>query len=259
MPCRDDEAAQILDAVGRSDISDQVLTRMLVDEAAAGVRAKTPDSSFQLLRRDLEAAHHRYIGADSVLTHLAADRDDLGDTWQCQKLGTHHEVGDLAQLHHRFVCRSCNRDQHDLAHDRGHGPHLRLDPGRQPALDERQTLGDLLAGAVDLHLPAELDVDDRQADARHGAHTLGTGHPVHHCLDRKGNELLDLLRRQTFRLGDQHNRRAVEVGEHIDGQARQDKASVGDKGQGCRQHHDPVLEARCNDELEHMGALTEPD
>ena len=108
--------------------------------------------------------------------------------------------------------RPCDRHQHDLAHDRGDRPDLRLRAVRQPALHRRQTLRHLLPGAIDLGLPAELHVDDRQADAGGRANARHAGHAAHGRLDRVGDELLHLLRRQALRLGDQHDRRPLRSG-----------------------------------------------
>ena len=83
-----------------------------------------------------------------------------------------------------------------------------------------KSLGDLLAVAKDLRAPSKLDVDDRQSDARDRAHPGDAGQAVHLGLDRKGDELLDLLRCQP--LGFRHDRdgRPIEIGEHIDGKPR---------------------------------------
>ncbi len=91
----------------------------------------------------------------------------------------------------------------------------------------RQPLRDLLPGAIDLGVPAELDVDDRQADAGGRADAHHAGHAAHGRLDRVGDELLDLLRRQPLGLGEQHHGGAVEVGEYVDRKPRQHEAAVG--------------------------------
>ena len=77
-------------------------------------------------------------------------------------------------------------------------------------------LGDLLAVAVDVGAPVELDIDDREPDAGDRAHAGDAGQAVHLRLDREGDELLDFLRREAFRLGHDGDGRPVEVGEHVD-------------------------------------------
>ena len=62
-------------------------------------------------------------------------------------------------------------------------------------------LGDLLPVEVDVGAPVELDVDDRQADARHRAHAHDARHAVHRRLERERDELLDLLGGQALGLG----------------------------------------------------------
>ena len=246
----DHEVAQVLDAVGEADVADEELARVLVDEAAAGVGAEAAHGGLELGKRDLEPAHHHGVGGDAVLTHLAADRDHLRDAGDGEDLRADDEIGDLAQLHGRHR-RARDRDQHDLAHDRGDRAHLRLHAGRQAALHARHALGHLLARAVDLGVPVEFDVDDGETDAGGGADAHGAGHAAHRRLDGIGDELLDLLRRQALGLGHQGDGGPVEVGEHVDGQARQREAAVDHEHERGAQHEQPAPETRIDDALEH--------
>src|SRR5207245_984865 len=77
------------------------------------------------------------------------------------------------------------------------------DAPRKLVAHEREALGNQLTVAEDVGAPIEFNVDNRQADARDRAHARHPGHPVHDAFDRKGDELLDLLGRQSLRLRDQ--------------------------------------------------------
>ena len=166
----DDRVAQVLQALGQADVADQVLAPVLVDEAAARVGAEARDRRLDLLVRDVQRLHGGDVRRDPVLAHLAADRDHLRDARDGEELRPDHEVGELAHLHGRDASRSVDGDQHDLAHDGGDRPHLRVDAARELLAHERQALGDELARAVDVGAPVELDVDDGQADAGDRAH-----------------------------------------------------------------------------------------
>ena len=63
---------------------------------------------------------------------------------------------------------------------------------------------------------------------------IGARHAAHRRLDRIGDELLDLLRREPFGLRHQHHGWAVEVGKNIDRKPRQHEAAVGDEHEGRR-------------------------
>ena len=77
-----------------------------------------------------------------------------------------------------------------------------------------------LAVAIDVGAPVELDIDDRQPDARHRAHARHARHAVHLRLDREADQQLDLGRREALRLGHDGDGRPVEVGQHVDRQPR---------------------------------------
>ena len=222
----------------------RIFLRVLVGEAAAGVAAELRERLLQLLVGDAERAQCRRVRRDAVLAHFAAHRDDLGHAGNGEQPRAHDEIGDLAHAHRRDAFRRRHRDEQDLPHDRVDRTHLRERVGRELALHERKTLGDLLAVAEDFGAPGELDVDDRQADARDRAHAGDAGQAVHLGLDRIGDELLDLLRGQALGLGHDGDGRPVEIGEHIDGQPRGGQRAEDDEDGGGHQHQDAVLERR---------------
>ena len=252
MPVEDDGVAQVFEALGQADITDQVLAAMLIDEPAGGIGAESGHCRFDLLIRNVETLHQSNIGDNAVLAHFAADRNDLCDARNGEKLRPDHEVRNLANLHRRHgVAR--DRDQHDLAHDRRHRPHLGDHATGQLFAYQRQTLGNELAVAIHVRAPVELDVDDREADAGHRAYPRHARHPVHDAFDREGDELLDLLGCETFGFRHQRDDRTVEVRKDIDRNARQNETSVADQYQRRRQHEDAVAQAGRYQEIEHCS------
>ena len=249
-----DRVGEVLEPLGQADIADEVFAAALVDEAAAGVGAEARDRLLDLLMRDVERLHGGDVRRHPVLAHFAADRDHLGDAAERQKLRADDEVGDLAHLHRRGAAVAGQRHQHDLAHDRGDRAHLRIEAARKLLADQREPLGHELPRAVDVGAPVEFHIDDRQADAGHRAHPDHARHAVHRGLDRIGDELLDLLRRQAFGLGEQRHRRAVEVGKHVDRDARQHEGAVAHEDERRRQHEQPVAQARRDQDVEHGPA-----
>ena len=156
----DHEIAQILDSGRAADVADQNLARLEVDEAAAGVGSELLQGALDRLEAHVEAGHAARVGDDAVLAHLAADGNDLRNAGNGQQLRAHGEVGQLAQRH-RVDAGAGHGDEHDLAHHRRDRTHLRADIRRKLLAHQLQTLGDLLARAVDVDRPIELDVDDR--------------------------------------------------------------------------------------------------
>jgi hypothetical protein len=106
--------------------------------------------------RDREVVQAQLLLLDEhlVLRQLAADDRDLGDAGDRQQLVAQVELGVGAQL------RSANaavgrrhRQQHDLAGDGRDRRHLGVRVGRQVLAHGVESLGDELAGAVDVHVP----------------------------------------------------------------------------------------------------------
>ena len=150
--------AQILQPLGQADVADQVFAAVLVDKSTARVRSKPRDRLLDLIMRNIECLHRRQIGRDAVLADFPADWNDLGDARQSKQLRTEHEVRHFADLHWRNRAIAAHSDQHDFAHNRGHGSYLRVDRARQLLADEGETLGHKLPGAINVHAPIELDV-----------------------------------------------------------------------------------------------------
>ncbi len=101
------------------------------------------------------------------------------------------------------------QDRRDGTHDRSHVLGELFGRELQPLLHE-------LARAIDVHAPVELDEQDREPDPRVGADAHDAGRSVHGCLERPGDQRLDLFRSQARRLGQHGHERAVQIRKDID-------------------------------------------
>jgi hypothetical protein len=239
LPIRNDRVPQVVEPPVHTDIADQIFAALLIDETAARIDAEARDRRLELVVAHIEKMHRDRVRHDAVLTNLAADRDDLGNARNGQELRAQHEIGDLAHVHGRDRI-ACHRDQHDLAHDRGDGAHLRRNSARELLPHERQPFRDQLAIAEDICAPVEFDVDDRKTDTRHRPHPRHAGHSVHDALDRERDELFDLLRRQTSGFGHQRHDRAIQIRKDVNGNAWKHKRPINDGTQRDREDDQPV-------------------
>ena len=69
------------------------------------------------------------------------------------------------------------------------------------------------------------------------------GIPFIDGLDRKRDELLDFLRREPFRFGEDVHGRPVEIRKHVDRNARQREQPVADENDRRRQNEQAVAQA----------------
>ena len=233
---RHHDTCQILDILRAAHVADQELAAVLVGEAPARVRSELGKRLLDLFEGDAECTHGGRIRRNPVLPNLAADRDDLGNAGNAQDSRADREIRQLPQFHRRDTFRTRHGDQHDLAHDRVYRPHLRNDIGGKLRLDEGKTLRDLLAIAVDLGIPVELHIDDRQADAGCRADAAHTRQAVHLGLERIGHKLLDLLRRKAFGFRHDGDGGPVEVRENVDRQVGHGERAVNHQNGGNGQH-----------------------
>src|ERR1700730_6815925 len=153
---------------------------------------------------------------DAILSDLSADRDHLGDSWNAQKTRPNNKVRSLAKLHWRGAVAGHSNEK-NLSHDRADRTHLRHSEGWELIADQSEPFGNLLAIAVDVGAPLELDIDHGQADAGHRAHAAHSGHTIHLRFDQECDELLDLHRGKTLGLGNDGDRGLVKIGKDIHG------------------------------------------
>jgi hypothetical protein len=164
---------------------------------------------------------HRHL----ELLGASADRDDLRDARERQETRLHDAVGERAEDRRvRGAGPALDPHLEDLAHDARDGRHRGLDARRELRLRGRELLLHHLAVAEDLGLPAELDEDDREPEARRRADALDARGTVDRLLDRARHEALDVLGHHPVRLGHHRDRRAVQVGEHVHREPRRHPA-----------------------------------
>ena len=233
------QIAQIFDLGRAADVADQNFARLEVDKAAAGVGAELLQGVVDRLETYIETGHAARIGDDAVLAYLAPEGNDLGNAGDGQQLRAYGEVGQLAQRH-RIDAGTGHGNEHDFAHHRRDRPHLRSYIWRKLLAHQLQTLGNLLARAVDVDRPIELDVDDRKPHAGDRANAGNARHAVHRRLDGECDEQLDLLGGETFGFGDQRHGWSIEVGEDVDGKLPQCHQAIERDCQGADEHEEAM-------------------
>ena len=246
-------AAQVFHTAGTAHLPDQVFTALRLQEATAGVGAEVAQRCVHLFPFNAQGLQFRRVNLDPVLAHLSADGRDLGNARDGEQPGAHHPVGIFAHLHRADLGGVGGQgDQQNLAHDGRNRTHLRHDAFGQLFAHQVQALGNLLAVAVDVGAPLELDIHDRQPHAGDRAHSGHPGHAVHARLDGKAHQLFDFFRRHAARFGHQRDGGLVQVGKHIDRHLPQAQGSVNHQKQRQAQHHQALAQARMDDEIKHV-------
>ena len=239
-----------------ADVADQIFAALLIDEAAAGIDAEARHRSLELVVAHVQEVHRGRVRHDAVLADFAADRNDLGNARNRQKLRPQHEIGDLAHLHRRDRVRSVIAISMISPMIDVIGPICGVTPRGSCSLHERQPFRHQLSIAEDVGAPVELDIDDRKTDARYRPHARHARHSVHDALDRKRDELFDLLRREALGLGHQRDDRAVEIGKDVDGNAGQHERAVANKTKRDREDDQPMAQACRDQPIEHGRRLS---
>ena len=231
------EIAQILQLRAPPQMADQVFAAIDFEEAAGTVRRIPAQGAFQLFQADAQFVHAPAIRLDLILPHRAADRNHLRHAGHCQQARPQHPVGVLAGSHGvPLLRRQRNRQHHHFAHHRRHCAHARRDACRQFAGQPAQALAHHLPRPVEIGLPVEGDVDERQPCCRYRAHAADTGQTAERGFQREADQLLHLFRRHAARFGHQGHRRSVEIGKDIDWQPLCLKGAIQHQDAGGDQH-----------------------
>jgi hypothetical protein len=236
---------QVFELHRAADVANQILPRIELQKAAAGVAGVALQGRHQLLHRDAELRHARRVGLHLVLAHLAANGHHLGHAWDGEQAWAQHEVGVLPRGHGADLLGvDGQRHQHDLAHDGTDRPHgCVLHPGRQGIARRGEALVDDLPRAVDVGAPIKGHVHKSEADGRYRTHRRHARQPAHGLLQRQGHELLHLLGRHAAGFDLQRHLRAVEAREHIDRCAREREGAKQHHGQRHGEHQQPISQA----------------
>lgn len=205
-------------AVGHDDLADVVERRdhafradvvgavHLFDVAAARVLVVAAQGLEDVADGDVERVERIGIDRHLILLEVAAEAVDLDDSGDSRQLPLDDPVLDRAQLHRVVAILVAGRDVErilvDLAQTRGDGHHLGRSQLRgNLSGDGLYLLVDELPGVEDRDTLLEYDGDDREAETRDGADLHDVHDVAHRHLDREGDELLDLLRRERGRNG----------------------------------------------------------
>ena len=155
----DSDAARIIQAVGTTQVADQVFAAVQVNESPAGVGGESAQGIGHLFQRNAKLRHARRVGLHPQLPDLAANRHDLGDARYCQQPPTDRPVGNSPQLLRSL--RSGQADHHDLAHDaRDWSQQGRCHPLGKFRSDGLEFLGHDLTRAEDVSSPVEFHPHD---------------------------------------------------------------------------------------------------
>ena len=218
---------EVMNRLDATEGADEQLVTPLVQIAAGGVGVARPDGGLDLLERHAEL--EELLGIDEHLELLPAPphRHDLGDAGDREQPLPHHPVGERSDFDRRSrAVLAPHADVHHLAHDRRDRGELGPYPLGHPIDGDGHLLRHDLAIDIDVGSPLELDVDDREPDARRAAHCLHARGPVEHALERKRYQRLDLFRCEPRRLGHDRHSRTIEVGKHVDRQGSQRDAAI---------------------------------
>ena len=229
---------------------------MGLQKTATGIGAKVAQCSLQFFTLHAQRLQLRRFDFHPVLPHLASNGRDLGHTRNGQQARAHDPVGVFAHLHGADFGRIGGQgNEQYLTHDGRDRSQLRHHARWQLLAHQVQPFADLLAVAVDVGAPLELDIDDGQTDARDRTNPGHTGHAVHAGLHRKGNQLLHLFRCHATGFGHQRNGGFVQVGEHIYRHFLHGENAVDHQQERDAQHDQALAQAGMDDEVKHISEL----
>ena len=153
------------------------------------------------------------------------------------------------------------RDEHDLAHDRGgRRQHRWLDIVRQRGDDRRQLLRHRLPGTINVLTPVEVDPDDGDPDGGGRTDPPHAGPTVERRLDRKGDERLHVGRRDPVSFHQHRHGRRGQIRKHVDRHLRRHVAAPDEERDGHREHDETVSQRPLNETVNHIywGAAPDP-
>ena len=248
-----DRPAHVLDAADAAGLPHGQLEAADVGQVARPRgRVRAAGGLDDVLQRQVVELQVVLAHVHLVLRELAAERDDLRDARHRHQLVAQVELRVGAEVHRRHGAVG-RRDghQHDLAGDRRDRGDLRVGVVRQQLPRGAELLADQRARAVDVLPPVELDPEQREADRARAADAAHRREAAHGRLQRQRDRLLDLVCGQPRTLGQDHDRRRVELGEDVDGHARRQVAADADHEQGERHDHERPLQGERDQAAEH--------
>ena len=252
---RDHRLFEIRDGRHIAKVADQKLALSGNEVAAGGIQVCGTDGGFDIVQGQAVLLQAVPLDQHLILGDATADGGHLRDSRDRQQTGAQRPVCQRADLERRASAAADDPDQHDFAHQRGDrsdGGHHSLG---QVSSAELQPFGDDLAIDVDVGVPVELHEQEGETGSRRGTDPLHVGGAVHQRLERQRDQGLDFLRRQTGRLGEDRDDRAVQIRKDVDVQARYDQDSVHQNHGGERDDEQPIGEGEPDDPIQHSASL----
>jgi hypothetical protein len=161
-----------------------------------------------------------------MLLHAAAHVEDFGDAGDALQAALDRPIGQRTHLTRRqvarlaFLDRGAHTDEKNLAHERCHRRHEGLHAFGQLLARALQALLHEHTRLVDVGVPAELGIDEREGHVRVRAQAGEAGHAHERAFDGLGDTRLDFLRREAGSFGQDDDGGLGQVGQHLDGQLR---------------------------------------
>ena len=225
----DDDLADLLDVRHLPRRTDEILLAILFDVAGADVVVVVRERRHDVAEAELVGHQLGRIRKHVELLLEAADRVDLVDAGDVPELGLDDPVLHGPQVARREwlavgAFRALLRldgvhvDLAEAGRDRSH---RRLDAGRQGVLDPLNAFVDELTGEIDVGPVLEYDGDLAEAVARERARVDEVRQAGHPRLDREGDALLDLKRREPRSVGIDLHLDVGDVRHGIDRKARE--------------------------------------
>src|SRR5690606_13866349 len=171
----DDGAGELGEVGGHGEVAHHDFGRGGLDEAAGGGAGGVGDGGLELGEGGVVGLQAVGVGADLDLADAAAHVEDFGDARDGLQAAADGPVGERADLGGRQVIGVAGRgggahaDQQDFAHEGGDGRHERLHAGRELFAGGLQAFLHEHAGALNVGVPVEFDVDEREGDVGVGA------------------------------------------------------------------------------------------
>ncbi len=196
-----------------------------INHAATSILRGKPDPVGKLGHGDTGGIEARDIGLDQILRFVAAIGVDFGDTLDLPKHRAHNILLGLVELHQLVLLVHAHRRMRpferviiDFAQTGGDRRKLRRGSHRQLATHRRQSFGDKLPR---LQLVGAILVDEgdlTQPGLGERPRLVEPRLPRHGALDRQGDLMLDLVRRERGHGGIDLHLHAGDVGNGIDRQ-----------------------------------------
>ena len=256
----DDEGADFSEGGDLAGDADEVLFAGALDVAGADICVVAGERLHDVAEREAVGDEAVGVRGDVKLFHEAADGVDLGDALEITELRAHDPVLELAEIGGGvggavgFAGGGGFRldgEHENLAEAGGEGAHRGIEAGRELCTQRLETLGDELAGEVNVRAVFEDDGDLGETVAGEGARVVEFGQAGHRGLDGEGHALFGFERRVAGGLGVDLDLDVGDVGDGVDGQAlKVDYAERGD-AEGGEQHQPTVADGELEKIFEH--------